>query len=728
MNYTAVRGDSLWGIYKRNKAKGNTHSWGDYKAANPNFKDGQTMHPGDSVTIPEKIIPDETETKIEEPKEEKKPVETAKEEIEETKNEPEKGDCCCMVAPWTVQEEGRAYILKVTKVGQAKAVNSEKIMDVSVKENYTNTEEKKFDFHIVTKEPKSDGKVDYKEITTKHTFLRKKCDLKILLKEGTVVQKYLKENESFKIDTNGDIKGVSSIKKVDEQSNEYQSDAYFPHACIGGKDPYAELNKLNKEIADWETNGETKGVTLRQLITGEAISKEELVRARYFAECRVVVSKLKRQVLLGEEIESEKESEFSLITLLSMLFNPAALKTYTLAPTGSPTKCPTQPTVHLKVHSYFKAKGLASFSVGGHYVKNTLQNNRTEITNASIKAAIALEIEKGSKKYAFTHEANKEKATIKLKTKNIKNSGIIFGPLSKMVSKIYKVSATSKKMSKHRGGKGEKKFDPGMTKFEFGAEDLMLVEDVASHEVYMKGKAVLSLTFFDGANITIDLIPYVVGLGGPVAKLLEKAIRTSSEELAKTKAGKAISDHIHGSIKLELEIKGSAKGLIELEFVDRKTITSTGSITGKVEFSIIGLAEAGLNAYGVEAGAGIGFKSGSNKTSDDGTDISCKLEIKQAKQGAMPTFGGDISTDGLAIYYSWYAYWKYKDKDATAKGGGRDSWSHKPELKFTESDKIELIKSFSIIDEIKKIVGKIKKIIGDEKDDKKDSTATSTTA
>ena len=163
---------------------------------------------------------------------------------------------------------------------------------------------------------------------------------------------------------------------------------------------------------------------------------------------------------------------------------------------------------------------------------------------------------------------------------------------------------------------------------------------------------------------------------------------------------------------------GRAKGLLELDFVDKTTITSTGSITGKIEFSIVGLAEAGLNAFGVEAGAGVGFKSGSTKTSDDGTDISCQLSIKQAKQGEMPTFGGDITTDGLAIYYSWYTYMKKATEDANAEGGGEDGWSNKPELKFTNDDKIELIKPFSFIDEIKKH-------IGEKRDDKKKTNTNS---
>jgi len=718
MSYSVVKGDSLWGIYKRNKAKGNTSSWEDYKKANPEFANGKTMYEGDSVTIPSKTIPDdafdESKEKVEakeEPVEQNKTSdEKAEEAVEETKNESSKNseaaDCCCMVAPWTVEEEDRAYILKVTKVGQEKVLNSDKMMDVSVKEEVSNKEKKTYELHVVTKEPKSDGKVDYKKLTSNHTFLRKKCDLGMILKDKDTknIGEFIEDGESFEIDTNGSIKNIAKETLVKE---EYKSDVYFPNATLGVTDPYAVLKNLNNEI-----QGEKSLGTLSDLIGNTSSAEQDLARQHYFLQCRMEVSQLKRQALLeesyaqsfGQGKEADEQSSFGLTSLFTMLFKPTAPRVFFIAPTGSP-KCVSQPKVSLHVHPYFKMKGLASFSIAERYIETTLQNKRSLITSDSIKAAIALEIERGTQKYAFTHEANREKAKEKIKTKNIQNSGIVFGPFSRVVTKIYKASATANKMSKHRAGKGTNSFDPGMTKFEFGAEDLMLTEDGDSHEVYWKGKAVLSLTFFDGANITLDLIPYVIGLGGPIAKLVEKAIKIAAEETGKTKAGQSVSEHINGSIKLELVVKGSAKGAMELEFVDKKTITSTGSIGGKVEFEIVGLAESGLNAFGVEAGAGASFKSGSTKNSSDGTDISCELKIEQAKQGEMPTFKGDIKTDGLAIYYAWYTYVKPKTDDINKDSNGRGGLKHKPELKFTDEDKIDFIQPFSFIDEIKKRIG-----------------------
>jgi len=115
MSYSVVKGDSLWGIYIRNKAKGNTYSWSDYKKANPNYANGQTMHVGDQVNIPQKIIPDES-SKVKPKVKEKKPVEKAKEAVNKTKNEPIKNSeatsCRCKILNgWWENDKDEKIIL-----------------------------------------------------------------------------------------------------------------------------------------------------------------------------------------------------------------------------------------------------------------------------------------------------------------------------------------------------------------------------------------------------------------------------------------------------------------------------------------------------------------------------------------------------------------------------------------------------------------------------------------
>ena len=164
---------------------------------------------------------------------------------------------------------------------------------------------------------------------------------------------------------------------------------------------------------------------------------------------------------------------------------PTSPKELKLIPTGS-TKC-VDPNVVLCVHPSYTLKGTASFAVSEQYAVKSLQNKRTEIAGGSKSAAIALEISEGSKRYAFSDALDFTKANQKIKTKDIQKSAVLFGPLAKTVSKIYKASAAANKLSKHRKGKGSNSFDPGVTKFEFAAEDLMLTEDDKSYEAYWKG-------------------------------------------------------------------------------------------------------------------------------------------------------------------------------------------------------------------------------------------------
>ncbi len=112
------------------------------------------------------------------------------------------------------------------------------------------------------------------------------------------------------------------------------------------------------------------------------------------------------------------------------------------------------------------------------------------------------------------------------------------------------------------------------------------------------------------------------------------------------------------------------------------------------------------STFGIEVGAGAGFKSGSAKSPKAGTDITCNLSITQAGQGGKPTFDGDITTDGLAIYYAWYAYAEYISNDKNKNTGGKSRRAQKPTptqtLIFKESDRITLIEPFCFIGEMER--------------------------
>ncbi len=53
---------------------------------------------------------------------------------------------------------------------------------------------------------------------------------------------------------------------------------------------------------------------------------------------------------------------------------------------------------------------------------------------------------------------------------------------------------------------------------------------------------------------------------------------------------------------------------MELDFKEKETVSSTGSVTGRVWFEVLGLVESGLDIFGIEAGAGARFKLGSAKS------------------------------------------------------------------------------------------------------------------
>ncbi len=604
-------------------------------------------------------------------------------------------ECCCMVAPWVIEEEKRSYKLKVTKPKQQEF--NGKTKTVSEKEPHSNKKKNRYELQVVAPPVDKDGKVTYKKITSKHTFLHQ-CGLTMHVRSDGY-DKSIAEGGSFEIDSDGYIKG--SMK---EHCKEKKTYTYFPNACTAGEDPNAKLKQLDEEIRMYEDMANNPHGSLLDAMRGTGASDAQRAQERYFAQCRIEVARLKQKALLAQQATasdpSQGERAGDVMDVLRSLFILPTSKELHLLPTGS-SKC-VDPHVVLCVYPSYTLKGSVSFSVAEQYITKALQNKGTQVVGGTKSADVALEIAQGSKRYAFRDGISIESPPRRVKNKVLYSSGILFGPLSKTVSKIYKASAAANKLSKHRKGKGSVSFDPGVTKFEFSAEDLMLAEDDKSYEAYWKGKATLGATLFEGGNLTLDLIPYVIGMGGPIGKLVEKAVRNASGALE----GSTLAKHTKAELKLDAIITGSAKGALELDFKDKTTVTSTGSISGKVTFAIVGLIEAGLNAFGVEAGAGAGFKSGTAKSADDGTDITCTLSITQVKQGDMPTFGGDITTDGLAIYYSWYAYMKESGNDKNQNAGGKSRHaqkvSHTPELKFDANQRIPLVEPFSFIDEIKK--------------------------
>ncbi len=596
--------------------------------------------------------------------------------------------CCCKIAPWRVRAEGRGYILKLTERVQERALggSGDVIVPGVAKEPPSNEESGLYELHIVSKEPNADGTPSFKSVIPEYEFIKPECNLALTAEhEITGAKKRLRSGEPLKIDADCRI---AATYRGDEEAFEY-----IPHACIGSQDPYAVINELKEEKRFWEGRRECAyDDTIYGIKRGG--DAEELS----YAKCREVVADLKLKELEKRfesvRIASENPTlPTDALSLLALLFHPSYYERILLYPSGS-SKCDRSLKAVIKAHPFFKIDGSVKLGMSG----SASEKEREAAAEASLKIA------RGSKSLTVGYEANLKPGA----KADVCPADTFFGPLAKSIRKIYKASAAAERVNGYRNGKESLSFDPGMTSFEFGAEDLRLCEDPNGYGVHYTGKAVISLAFFDGAKATLDLIPYVIGMGGPVAKVVEKAIRQSKKSLSKTSTARALSKHLNGDIRLDLSIGGSASGTLELEFREKETVSSTGSVSGRVEFEVLGLVESGLDAFGIEVGAGAGFKSGSAKSPKAGTDITCSLSITQAGQGEMPTFDGDIATDGLAIYYAWYAYAEYISNDKNKNTGGRDGLEGNDTKKITqtltfkESDRITLIEPFSFIDEIQK--------------------------
>ncbi len=305
---------------------------------------------------------------------------------------------------------------------------------------------------------------------------------------------------------------------------------------------------------------------------------------RHFVQCRIEVARLKQQALLAQQVTAtdpmQGERAGDVMDVLRSLFILPIPQEMHLLPTGS-SKC-VDPNVVLCVHPSYTLKGSASFSVAEQYAKKALQNKGTQVVGGTKSAGVALEIAQGSKRYAFKDAISIESPPRRVKNKVLYSSGILFGPLSKSVSKIYKAAAAANKLSKHRKGKGSVSFDPGVTKFEFGAEDLMLAEDDKSYEAYerlielLKAKRIdEAVGMFEERNKELDIAAYTPHGSS------KKAIYQSFKELIESGEYKLMPYNVK---KLYFTIDENKKLAYIYDLVKFKHKTKENYITMRAKF------------------------------------------------------------------------------------------------------------------------------------------------
>jgi len=552
-------------------------------------------------------------------------------------------DCCCMVAPWEISEEDRTYVLKVTKTKEQKVMVNSKDETVTVpdKEEESNKEKKVYELHVVTPSPDDKGKETFKKITSTHTFMKKKCELKMLVK-GNFQEKTLDNDTSFKINGKGEIEGA--IKKYTTAQEKFY-DEYKTSEEIKAENSRRYEKRKEKNAASIAKNG------------------------------TVSTYPTKDEFIYPVKVEKDKATE-----LIISIVNPDSIaKKYTIFPAGS-VKCSSQPKVLLYVHDKAIYKGELTISYGTSYTvdeeKTTNvgkhRNETIDVTRSAFKVEGKLEYELGSTHYIIEgkhskgfDEDNKERQVTKVKRKpqHLKRIGAenIFGSFQKKINGFQKLFSDAEKAMNPKKEKDKKEHKPisldtGLTKFTLKADgsydednnDYTLKRIVNNFEI--------DISLFDGSALALDVLELGCMFGGPIGKVLSEA-RGFAED--------------HGQeFKLEFCMGGSIKGNLKFSRPDdKKPWTAEGKIGGTISIELVGEVKIDGSVLWVKVAAGASFKSGSKADENNRTEIAATLSAKTDKDDIL--IGGNLEFNGLTIYFAAYLEVGLSEtKTTTAEEGG----------------------------------------------------------
>jgi len=462
----------------------------------------------------------------------------------------EAANCCCMVAPWEVIEEGRGYHLEVTEVGKGKGLNGTEI-DVSKKLEYSNKEDKKFELHIVAPPADKDGKVTYKKVTSKHKFLKKECDLKMLVKSGKI-EKSIPEGGSFEIDTNGNIKGAMGGNCEQEADKGFLSDYEIILKSIFN--PKSISEKINiLPAGSNKCNSQPK------------VDLYVFPFTKYSGTVRIKYSKERKQPVDKRSIRTHNKTtsgwEFSV-----NLKGQYGTRIFNLSPIE------------------IEKKGITSKEKYDAKEKEKASNLDKKLGRS--ESHLLGRIEKVM--YYFT-EADKEnkKYFEKLKEKSTEEA--------QACAKHYPVFS----------------FDPGTTGIMLGVTGYETQEYPINYMVGKKYNVTLKLNFLTDANIKVDILSLLISRAGGKARKLLSSIRLEAckgwhgikgeivVEMSligggtmkfdlKQELSKPLKVYGNGSVKLGLIAKVSAKAEADVWFV-----TVSGEMSGTMASAINQAVPAG---------------------------------------------------------------------------------------------------------------------------------------
>ena len=578
----------------------------------------------------------------------------AKGKCAEKENKPavasDASDCCCMVAPWEIEEQDRAYKLKVTKTKEQEVQGETKT--VPDKEDPSNKEKNTYELHVITPPADGDGNVSYKKITSKHTFLKKECDLKMLVK-STTQEKSIDEGGSFEIDTDGNIKNALATCQESDPTK-------FDFTSIDI--PVSDTHTPNVQYVDANENTSAGPIT-------------DLNAPIY-------------------QYEEPIAAESDLVVLFKALSDPSSLaKEIEIKPIGS-NKCPLNPKVKLWVVTSLAIDGEVTLDYKPqHTVYEYKKQAKTALANAKLSVIGKVGIKKGTASieyatgYATGSNADGNNTYSKVRRKNAK---ALFGGIHQPINDFYKLFGTNPHVKK----KGALSFDAGTTQLYIKASNLELAENPNDYTLDWQGKFDLGITLFKGMHGKCDIINAIVAKGNDTISVFVETVREKAKEGYDGKYF-AVSAEVEAFVK----ITGEVDGKCSWEKKAGTEITPSGEISGTIGLSIEAKVEGKTRVFELKARAGAEIKTTSAKDSNSPPALVASLSAKSGKDSRID-FDGDVKFTGLAIYYGFYAEATTKSDDITEDTtGGFPQNDNDAVEQITDGTKITTSGNLVLVDE-----------------------------
>jgi len=363
----------------------------------------------------------------------------------------------------------------------------------------------------------------------------------------------------------------------------------------------------------------------------------------------------------NRKADEERKREWNLTKILKLVTAQEGLyEAYDLIGSGS-NKCQKRATLHIA--KPFKLDGEAKFSyTGEHDVLNTGKLSEWEAkAKSQLESKLTLTLGDDTIEFADTYTSGM--SVPKGKRGNITTvpTKELFGNFAKYLDPVYAIAdavkeaptsiedATKKlkKILKEEFGSlgsidnHKKKSTLGKTSFSLKFSDFTYSEVPKKYTIEPTGSLELGINVFDGASITLDLIPAI----------------TRSIDALKEVVSIATANTIDGDIKADLTLSGGVSGACKFEAKAGKIeIDKSLSLSGTLTATLDARIEAQAKWLYFETKAGAHATIASAKSINDGAGIKGEMTFAPPKtKDQSVDFSGDIICTGMAIYLGIYA-------------------------------------------------------------------------